>query len=815
MALKVGELYQTLEVDDSGYQQSMAEAEQTGIGLADVLKVGVAGAAAGVGAALAGAAAQGARNIKQLDDATNDFAVATGATEEEMESFRDTVQDLHKVNTDSYEELGEAVTAMRQRHGEASEGMEQDFLDYAKVTGQDTAQAVESLHGVQEAWRLETEDSTEVMDKFKAISQETGIDVQDLEQTMGELAPVAEAVGMDFDETAALLGHFEARGVDASTATRGLRNAMTRLEDPTESQAESLEKLGVEVRETEEGFEVAEGGMEDLMERLNEGELSSEEMSAAMDILGRRAGVDMVRAMEDGEAGVEEMMAVIEDSEGTVESASDQYDKSLGERWTLIQRKYLHPFMETIGEVLIGVLEDLLGFAEEWGPKVAGVFETISAVVGRIFGSDGEAAEQTNEFREALSGIFGAVRDIVGGLIDRFQDFWDLFGEDIVDNVLYTLEQLKVVASTVFGVIEGALDTLAGIITGDFSRAIEGLEQIWSSVWGGMRDLLENAWEHLFRDPMNKLWDRVVGVFDPRRMVEAVSETMMALVDRLLKDMPQRLADGAREMMDSFIGGLADAVEDIRLIGGTLADSLRGFISGESPPREGALSDIDKGGERLMAAYAGGLRAGAERYVLPAARNLADEMRSSYGEMEEDTKEHHERQEEEKKEYYSWLEERTEGVGQTLESAFSTAFHQILSGTKSFGDAMRSMFSNLIDNLISQIANFLAQQAVQGFLSIATGGLGGIGGGILGSILGGIFHDGGIVGRSGPIGDERLVMAQVGEGIISRDTMRRGMQTNGGPGKADITIELDGRVLAKAVEQPLADRIRVKGGVIM
>jgi len=639
MPIKVGELYQSLELDDSDFQKGMAEAESSSGGLANILKTGVVGATATAGAALAGMAVKGTQSMKELDDATNDFAVATGATEEEMESFQNTVQDLHKVNTDSYEELGDAVTAMHQRHGDAVEGMEQDFLDYGKVTGQDTADAVEQLHGVQQAWGQDLDDQTEVMDTFTAVAQDTGIGVEDLQKNMAELAPVAEAIGMDFDETTAMLGQFEKMGVDSATATRGLRNAMTRLEDPTDDQAEALEGLGITLRDADGNMTSTEDRLEQLMGKLNEGELSSEEMSDALDILGRRAGTDMVRALEDGEMGMEEMMETIQDSEGTVEDASETFDKSLGERWTLIQRQYLYPFMEVIGEQLIGAIESTLDFLEEWGPKVAEVFETVTGVVQNIFADDGEISGFLDEFADKFEGIAEAVTDIVVALVDIFEDFWDIFGDDIVSMIKTNLDTIRSVVENVFGIIEGVLETVAGLLTGDFERAVNGLSQIWENSLDTVETIVTNTRDNLVTI-FGDLPETVLGIFEDMwdNIVGFVSDLPGRMID-FGKDMVQGLADGIVNNENIVRDTLKDLAGDGVI--GTVAETLGIF----SPSRE--MMAI---GEYVNEGLAQGIRDAQElpenavretsQVVLGETENFAEEVKKEYSSLWQSVKEY-------------------------------------------------------------------------------------------------------------------------------------------------------------------------------
>ena len=340
MAIKVGDIYGVLRLKDSQFQSGMKTAETRAGRLTRGLKMGVAAGAAAAGAALVRFARTGVRNMRAVDDATNDFRVQTGAAEEEAEKFSSTIQRLHRVNTDSYEELAAAVTAVRHAHGELgddAEGLTQQYLDFAKVTGLDAPHAIQEMSNGLQRWGVEAEDASGVMDMLLAVAQETEATAGSLMEGITDLAPQFQAMGMGIEESVAMLGHFEDAGYGAREISRLLRRSFDRMQDPTDGQRESLEALGVEFDELGQVLGGPEEGMRQLVARLSEGEVSADDMGHVMAILGQRMGADFVTALKDGEEGIEGLMAVIEGSEGTVQRASDQYDKSLGERWDLIK----------------------------------------------------------------------------------------------------------------------------------------------------------------------------------------------------------------------------------------------------------------------------------------------------------------------------------------------------------------------------------------------------------------------------------------------------------------------------------------------
>src|SRR5690554_5018149 len=140
-----------------------------------------------VTAAIVGMAKTGFENIKQVEDQMHAFRVATGASGEEAERFAETIRAMHKVNTDSYEDIGAAVTAVRQRFGDLGDQLQpvtQGFMDSAKVTGQDTVKAMDSVSDILARFNMSLDDAGSLMDKMKAATEATGIPIGELQSAL-------------------------------------------------------------------------------------------------------------------------------------------------------------------------------------------------------------------------------------------------------------------------------------------------------------------------------------------------------------------------------------------------------------------------------------------------------------------------------------------------------------------------------------------------------------------------------------------------------------------------------------------------------
>ncbi|MGM0437495.1 MAG: phage tail tape measure protein [Bacillota bacterium] len=575
MAVKVGELYQELQLKDDKFNKGMKNAKNKSSMVGKALTGLAGGAVAGLGAAFVSMAKTGTENMKQIDDATQNFRSETGASQKQAEEFSNTIQKLHKQNTDSYRELGDAVTALRQRHGEESKGMEQDFLDYAKVTGQETDKAVEDLHSLQKAWGKDLSEMTGVMDSLKAISAETGAPVEDLQKTLSELAPVAKANGQNLDEAAAMLGQFQKNGVPAQKATRGMRKAMEALENPTKNEAAALDKLGVET-------------MPQLMEKMSDGIEGSDEMSAALEILGKRSGTEMVTAMKNGEAGIEEMMGVIKNSEGTVSEASEQYDKKLGERWTLIRRKYLEPFMEAIGEQLLSALEGLLDFAEKWGPKLENVFGSISDFVGNVFGSNSETSEKINEMQNTMNSAFSDIETIINQFVKAARIIWESdFGQYFKDTLRALFDMLGTIIESKIEVLTSALSLVANAMTGDWEGVKEDFINIFETMWEELKTILGTIWDGILKKPFNSLINSMTDVFDEFKPVEKFRTGFNEVMTYLTDDLPKKMIEQGKNLIEGMAKGIS---ENVGIVGDAIKNMAEGSVIGKVANKLGLFS---------------------------------------------------------------------------------------------------------------------------------------------------------------------------------------------------------------------------------
>jgi len=161
----------------------------------------------------------------------------------------------------------------------------------------------------------------------------------------------------------------------------------------------------------------------------------------AVQIFGARAGPDMAAAIREGRFEVDELLATLEASPETIDTAAEA-TYTFTDRWAMVKNE-LAVILEPIGTMIINLMETIIGY--------------------------------------------------VGPALDAISGFWDEHGARITEVVTVVWGIIESIIGTVLGIIQGLIKIVLGIITGDWSLAWEGVKGIFSSIWDAMLGIWETA----------------------------------------------------------------------------------------------------------------------------------------------------------------------------------------------------------------------------------------------------------------------------------------------------------------------------------
>lgn len=350
-----------------------------------------------IGLALGLVAKQAADFAQAMDQAMARFQASTGASKEAAEQFRGTLFKLASQNTLSVEQLAGALSVMRREFGDLGNDtarVAQQFLDFAKATGQDAGGAIDSLKGVMDAYGLSLDNVAGLQDRLLRASQLSGASTAQLTDILSRGAPTFQAFGLSIDESLGLLATFADRGIGVEKTMAGLIKIQEAALNTTDKQAEGFRKLGVAVDSAGRPIGGAQGVLQAITKSMADGALSAEEMSGVVAILGNRLANDFTSGLKNGQGALDEFNDAIANSEGAVKRAAEAINSTFSERFALIIRNVAMP-----------ALAELSTQFQELGHEGLDVFE------GAL---------------RYLPDIGRLAKDVFGGLIDLFKSWINL-----------------------------------------------------------------------------------------------------------------------------------------------------------------------------------------------------------------------------------------------------------------------------------------------------------------------------------------------------------------------------------------------------
>jgi len=292
--------------------------------------------------------------------------------------------------------------------------------------------------------------------------------------------------------------------------------------------------------------------------------------------------------------------------EGSTDSLNNKY-ATLGDAVSGIWRRLVvagSPFtdklLDLVNSAMPTVMTGFDTFEENVGPSLERVGSVISTVIstakewfGGLSGSVDTGTDRFGYFKSWIDTNMPLVQEVVGKVLGAIQGFWDAHGEDVMEIVDNTFENIFLVVDTILKTVmelitatlqlmngdwEAAGTTLSGIVERIFNTAYEiignQIENIKILVtefdWGelgrnivqgmidgivGMSSALWNAADQLSQD----LWDRMTGWWDVNSPSDKADEGLGQQIGRGLGlGVPKGLADVMSQVDGSMAGLFGD-----------------------------------------------------------------------------------------------------------------------------------------------------------------------------------------------------------------------------------------------------------------
>jgi phage-related protein len=236
---------------------------------------------------------------------------------------------------------------------------------------------------------------------------------------------------------------------------------------------------------------------------------------------------------------------------------------------------------------------------EAWGAKIAevvaivqGIWGQVVALIGQVF-TDIKTWIVDNQttwmgWGDRIGSIATSLGQIVSGVFEFISVAWNMFGGPLLDLIGGLFTAVLQVIDGVMLAIKGVIETVLGVITGDWDRAWNGVKDIFGGVWEAIKGVLngaleiikfqisnalavvgdtwDGAWSKLEK-VIHTVWDAITGWLG-RKVDEARD-----IINRL-SQVPGLVSDWFGQVHQAIVNRLNDAVNFVRGVPGMIVGAL-------------------------------------------------------------------------------------------------------------------------------------------------------------------------------------------------------------------------------------------------
>lgn len=507
MALNVGELYATMELDQTQFDQGVGNMEGRLGKLGGFVASTFAGIIAGAVAALGGAMVGAVSAVDDFNRAINGLQAQTGATADEMQSMGDMIKNIYGRNIgENFQEIGDALAYAKQTTGTFGgelESLAQNALMLRDTFGYDVNESIKASSQLMQTFGT---DGTTAMAMLAEATQKGLNRSDDLIDTIDEYSVYFKTAGLSVEDMFGVLESASSAGVrNLDFVGDAFKEMVIRTKDGSEGTMDAYKALGLSGKQMTEDFaaggEKGKAAFQTMMTALNGIQDPVEKNAIGVALFGTK--------FEDLEAGA---VAAMGNIDGTIKGSVDtlngineiKYD-SFGQAMQGIGRQLLVGLIMPLGEKLMPYLNDFATWISGKIPQIVSFFEQFGSKTSDVF----------NKIMDVVGPVMDFVGDKVMEVVSLIVEWWNQNGAELLANVKIifegiwkviqfimpaVLEIIKIIWENIKGVISGALNIIGGVIkifaglfTGDFSKMWDGIKQLFS----GAVEFLWNLWNLL------------------------------------------------------------------------------------------------------------------------------------------------------------------------------------------------------------------------------------------------------------------------------------------------------------------------------
>jgi hypothetical protein len=374
----------------------------------------------------------------------------------------------------------------------------------------------------------------------------------------------------------------------------------------------------------------------------SEGQYDASEVSAILTkaMLGEREGLKAL-GISISAAEVDEKALAVARAEGREEITAQ--DKALATQALILEKSvdaqtaWTDGTMDAVkqqNELSASIADAKEGLAKGLVPIVQKVIRFITAeLIPAVKRAVDTFKKNWPQIRAAVEPTMIQIRDIIKSVVELATQLWEMFGDDILRIAKFTFDAARKTVEIAMKAIQGVIDLVMGILTGDWSRAWQGLLSIFSAAWSAIKMALSNALT-IFKSIFSIAWEGIKslvssafsGLLDV--IVLAVQgyvaylKSLPGLIVSAIGSLGSLLYNAGKDLLGGLLRGMKDAALGMFSWVGGIAGSIANL---KGPPAYDKVV-LEQNGRLLIEGLGKGMRdafPAVERFAASLAPTLS------------------------------------------------------------------------------------------------------------------------------------------------------------------------------------------------
>lgn len=434
---------------------------------------------------------------KNFESQMSKVSAISGAVGNDLIALKNKAKEMGSTTKFSATEAGQAFEYMSMAGWKTEDMLNgiEGIMNLAAASGEDLANTSDIVTDALTAFGLAASDSSHFADVLARASSSSNTNVSLMGETFKYVAPLAGSLKYSIEDTAVAIGLMANAGIKGTQAGTALRSMITRLTDPPKDAAQSLEKLGFSIKDSNGNIKPLNTSLKELRKKF-ENLSDAEKVEMASSIAGQEAMSGFLAIINASDSDFENLTNQINNADGAAKQMADTMNDNLDGAITLFKSN-----LESVGisiyEDFQNPLKDLVRNASELltnlSPVFKGVFGEASNLITKFSGaikniSDRLANMDTAQLEQLGQTIFKIVAcgPMLLGVGQGFSTLGSVFsglsgGAQILENITSKAIGLP----TVISGLGGNLKSASGGFTDFFSTINSGFTTMFS---GGIFD---------------------------------------------------------------------------------------------------------------------------------------------------------------------------------------------------------------------------------------------------------------------------------------------------------------------------------------